>query len=246
MTNTVLLNNVSHMDLRVITQHSAEYGDNVGTVQVFPSEFEALQKEYPIFFRKDADSGQLQTIAMLGLKQDENLFLDKNNWNANYLPSVISRGPFLIGFQDQSADGGDEKTLVVHVDMDNSRISKTEGETVFTEFGGQTPYLNNINAILMNMYDGVQISKTLYAAFTALDLIEPVNLDIELVNGERHRLHGNYTVSEKKLMALDGDALSKLNAAGLLKFAFLMMTSMSNVKKLVDMKNHRLSVNSCD
>jgi len=246
MTNTVLLDNVSHIDLQVITQNSAEYGDNVGTVQVFPSEFEALQKEYPIFFRKDADSGQLQTIAMLGLQQDENLYLDENNWNANYLPSVISRGPFLIGFQDQSADGGDEKTLVVHIDMDNSRISKTEGETVFTEFGGPTSYLNNINAILMNMYDGVQISKTLYAAFTALDLIEPVNLDIELVNGERHRLHGNYTVSEKKLMALDGDALSKLNAAGLLKFAFLMITSMSNVKKLVDMKNHRLSVNACD
>jgi hypothetical protein len=98
----------------------------------------------------------------------------------------------------------------------------------------------------MNMYDGVQISKILYAALTALDLIEPVNLDIELANGERHRLHGNYTVSEKKLMALDGDALSKLNAAGLLKFAFLMITSMSNVKKLVDMKNHRLSANSCD
>jgi hypothetical protein len=246
MIKTELLNNVSHMNLRVMTQNSAKYGDNVGTVQVFPSEFEALQKEYPIFFRKDAESGQLQTIAMLGLKQDENLFLDENNWNANYIPSVISRGPFLIGFQDQSSDGGDEKTLVVHVDMDNSRISTTEGKTVFTESGGQTPYLNNINAILMNMYDGVQISKILYAALTALDLIEPVNLDIELANGERHRLHGNYTVSEKKLMALDGDALSKLNAAGLLKFAFLMITSMSNVKKLVDMKNHRLSANSCD
>lgn len=239
-----MLNNVSHSDLRVITKNSAEYGDNIGTVQVFPSEFEALQKEYPIFFRKDPDSGQLQSVVMLGIVQEENLFLDDNGWNAHYIPSVISRGPFLIGFQDQSADGGEEKAPVVHVNMDNPRISKTEGEAVFTEFGGQTPYLNNINSVLMNLYQGVKGSQALYNAFTALDLIEPVKLDIELINGERHNLHGNYTISEKKLMALDGDVLAKLNATGFLKIAYLMITSMGNVKKLVDMKNVQLSANS--
>lgn len=241
MTNNVMLDNISHSDLRVITRHSAEYGDNVGTVQVFPSEFEALQKEYPIFFRIDPNSNQYQAVAMLGIAQEENLFLDGNGWNANYIPAVINRGPFLIGFQDQSADGGEEKAPVVHVNMDSPRISKTEGETVFTEFGGQTAYLNNVNTILMNLYQGVQVSQTLYDTFTALDLIESVNLDIELTNGERHRLHGNYTISEEKLMALDGNALAKLNASGALKIAYQLITSMGNVKNLVDMKNRQLA-----
>jgi hypothetical protein len=240
MTNNVMLNNVSHNDLKVITRNSSEYGDNIGTVQVFPSEFEALQKEYPIFFRIEPDSGQFQSVAMLGIVQEENLFLDENGWNANYIPAVISRGPFLIGFQDQSADGGEEKAPVVHINMDSPRIGKTEGEAVFSEFGGQTAYLNNINAILMNLYQDVKDSPALYNAFTALDLFEPVNLDIELTNGERHHLHGNYTISEKKLMALDGDTLAKLNATGLLKIAYHLITSMSNVKKLVDMKNRQI------
>jgi hypothetical protein len=65
-----------------------------------------------------------------------------------------------------------------------------------------------------------------------------------LINGERHNLHGNYTISEKKLMALDGDVLAKLNATGFLKIAYLMITSMGNVKKLVDMKNVQLSPDS--
>jgi hypothetical protein len=110
--------------------------------------------------------------------------------------------------------------------------------------GGQTTYLNNINSILMNLYQGVKVSQTLYDVFQALDLFEPVNLDIELTNGERHRLHGNYTISEQKLMALDGDALAKLNATGFLKIAYQLITSISNVKKLVDMKNIKLSNNS--
>jgi hypothetical protein len=244
MTNNVMLNNISHSDLRVITRNSAKYGDNIGTVQVFPSEFEALQKEYPIFFRIDPDSGRFQSVAMLGIVQEENLFLDENGWNANYIPAAISRGPFLIGFQDQSADGGEEKAPVVHVNTDSLRLNETEGEAVFTELGGQTTYLNNINSILMNLYQGVKVSQTLYDVFQALDLFEPVNLDIELTNGERHRLHGNYTISEQKLMALDGDALAKLNATGFLKIAYQLITSISNVKKLVDMKNIKLSNNS--
>jgi hypothetical protein len=244
MTNNVMLNNVSHSDLKVITEYSAKYGDNIGTVQVFPSEFEALQKEYPIFFRIEPGSGQFQSVAMLGIIQEENLFLDDHGWNAHYIPAVISRGPFLIGFQDQSADGGEEKAPVVHINMDSPRISKTEGKAIFSEHGGQTPYLNNVNTILMNLYQGVNASQALYDAFTALDLFESINLDIELVNGERHRLHGNYTISEEKLMALDGDTLAKLNASGLLKIAFYLISSMSNVKKLVDIKNNKLNSNS--
>jgi len=53
MTNKVLLNNVDHADLRVIVRPAAEYGDSVNQVLVFPTEFDDVQREYPIFFRRD-------------------------------------------------------------------------------------------------------------------------------------------------------------------------------------------------
>ena len=34
MTNNVMLNNVDHADLRVITQRGAQYGDNVMTLNL--------------------------------------------------------------------------------------------------------------------------------------------------------------------------------------------------------------------
>ena len=78
MTRHVMLNNIAHKDLRVITRHAAEFGDNVGTVMTFPTEFADLQREYPIFFRKDANTGEFTSIALLGFAQDENLFLDEH------------------------------------------------------------------------------------------------------------------------------------------------------------------------
>ena len=96
MTNRVLLNNVEHRDLRVVTRHSVDFGDAINQVLVFPTEFEDLQREYPILFRRDAE-GNIQAVALLGLDRDENLFLDGEGWHARYVPAVQRCGPFSIG-----------------------------------------------------------------------------------------------------------------------------------------------------
>ena len=94
--NRVLLNNIDHHDLRVITRHGAEFGDAVNQVMVFPTEFEAVQREYPIVFRRDSE-GALRPVALLGLTREENLFLDgAGGWRAGYVPALLRRGPFSI------------------------------------------------------------------------------------------------------------------------------------------------------
>ena len=54
VTRFVLLDNIAHKDLRVRTGYSAEFGDNVNNVLVFPTEFAFAQREYPILFRRDS------------------------------------------------------------------------------------------------------------------------------------------------------------------------------------------------
>jgi hypothetical protein len=73
MSNTVLLNNIDHKDLKVDASFKAEFGDNVNRVLAFPSEFGDLQKEYPILFYKDPAVGTFQAHAILGLDKGENL-----------------------------------------------------------------------------------------------------------------------------------------------------------------------------
>ncbi len=239
MANYVLLNNVQHKDLRVIAQFSAAYGDNVGSTIIFPTEYADIQKEYPILFQINPDTGKYQSIALLGLSQHENLFLHRNGeWNASYVPAVIARGPFLIGFQEDPNDS-DNKEPVIHVDMESPKVSLTEGAPVFLEFGGNSPYLDSITRSLKDIYDGSAISDAMFQAFTELGLIEPVNIEIKLNDGTLHRLNGNHTINRDKLANLTGDELFQLNRAGFLAAAFLVTSSLGNIQKLINIKNQK-------
>ncbi len=239
MARHMMLNNVTHKDLRVITRRGAEFGDNVGSVLTFPTEYGDVQREYPIFFRKDPDSGEYQSVALLGFEKNENLFLDEQGWHANYLPAIVARGPFLIGFQEQEVAGEPRREPVIHIDMDSPLISQTEGEAVFLPQGGKTRYIERIATILDGIHQGMAVSKPMFAAYTALELIEPVKVEVKFSPEEQYNLLGLHTISEEKLSRLDGAALEKLNKAGFLQGAFLVIASLNNMKKLIDLKHRR-------
>jgi hypothetical protein len=239
MTRHAMLNNVEHRGLRVITRHAAELGDNVGSVLTFPTEYADVQREYPIFFRKDPVTAEFQSIALLGFRKNENLFLNGRGWEASYIPGIVARGPFLIGFQEQQVDGEWRRNPVIHVDLDHPRISEAEGEPVFLPQGGNSPYLERIAIILNGIRDGLETGKAMFTAFTELDLIEPVDVEVRFGSDEQYSLRSLYTIGEEKLAALDGDALARLNRAGFLQGAFLVIASQGNVRRLIAMKQRR-------
>jgi len=238
MTRHVLLDISTHRNLRVSQRYSAQFGDGVATVVTFPTEFVHLQREYPILFRKDAKTGEFLSVALLGFNKDENLFLDGDRWEAWYVPGVIARGPFLIGFQDRNEGGEVRREPVVLVDMDDPRVGDAQGAAVFDEHG-ETPYLEHIASILNGLHGGIAASKPMFEAFTALDLIEPVKLEIQITESEKYSLLGLFTINEQKLAALEGESLLRLNQAGFLQCAFFVLASLANVKKLIDLKLKR-------
>lgn len=238
--NIIALNNVHHKDLKIISGYSEAFGNNVASVLTFPTEFAQIQREYPILFQKHPTTGEFQSIALLGVKTGENLFLKDNQWHANYIPAIVSCEPFIIGFEDQTHLGGNEHEPIIYVNMNSPRVSQTEGEAVFREFGGNTTYLERITQNLHAVYQGFSISQIMFSLFTELNLIEPVQLDIKFNNGELYRLQGNYTINSEKLAALDGESLAKLNNAGVLECAFFAVASLNNMQKLIEIKNSRL------
>lgn len=239
MVRHVLLNNIEHGDLLVDTGYTSQYGDNINAVLTFPTEYADIQREYPIFFRKDAVSGEFQSVAITGFEKGENLFLNEPEWSANYVPALHVRGPFLIGFQEQVIDGHLLKEPVIHIDLDNPRVNTSHGERAFLPHGGNSPYLENIALVLKGIHQGMQVSRDMFAAYIACDLIEPVNIEITFHNDSIYQLDGYYTISQERLARLSGEQLEKLNRAGFLQGAFLALASMTNLKKLINMKNER-------
>lgn len=244
MTKHVLLNNIHHQDTRVIAQFGQEYGDNQANVTVYPTEFIELQKEYPILIRQNPQTDKFFATALLGLEPNENLYLDPNSdsgWAARYIPSNIARGPFLIGFQRQQQDS-EQATPVIHIDLSHPKVSEKNGQPLFLEHGGSSAYLDYISKVLNVAHQGISINDQVFNAFEQLDLLEPVNIEIDLNSGEKYRLGGYYTVNENKLQALSAEQLSQLNQAGFLQLAYAIIFSMTNIRKLIEIKNSKINI----
>ncbi|RDV25586.1 hypothetical protein DXV75_09865 [Alteromonas aestuariivivens] len=245
MTDLVLLDNLTHKDLRVVTRYSADFGDNIASTLTFPTEFANVEKEYPILLHKSPQSSQFQAVALFGLERGENLFLSESSpltnhcgsWQASYVPAMIAKGPFVIGMHN---NGNGQPNAMIHIDMDSPRINQSEGKAVFLPHGGNSDYLNHVSRLLGTIHDGMQSSAAMYAAFEKYDLIEPLSIDITLINGDAVRIGGHYTISEEKLAQLPAHALFELNQNGFLQGAFLIVASLTNMRKLIDMKNARL------
>lgn len=239
MSNFALLNNVDHQDTRVITEPSADYGDDVMFAMTFPGEFRDIQAWYPILFHRDQEDN-FYPIALFGFQKRENLFLTDSGWNAGYIPAMIRREPFLIGFQEPRDGGSGDKVRVLSLDMDHPRISTDRGERLFQPLGGRTPYLEDMADLLEGIFLGLEHGKAFVAALEEHDLIESVTIDIMLKDESRNQLLGFYSINEEKVQALSGDVLETFNTQGFLMPIFLALASMSNMRRLVDVKNAEL------
>ena len=234
-----MLNNVEHQNVRIITDRSAEYGDDVHFVMTFPIEFRRIQACFPIFFQKDASTGKFFPMALLGVEEGQNLFLGEDGWDAAYVPLMLQRGPFLIGYQ-QDAEAPEGKRSVVSIDMDNPRISETDGEPLFLPHGGTSDFLGSMTRTLEDIQYGHQMNEEFVDMLLEFDLIESVAMEVELNNGAKRQLLGLYTINEDRLEQLDGEALGKLHSKHYLLSIYMILASLSSFRTLIDKMNARL------
>lgn len=233
MPNFALLNNVDHKNLRVIRDHSTQYGDNEMSVVTFPQEFRAIQNEYPIFFKKNTETGKFIPVALTGLRQNENLFLSETGWDAHYIPASVKRRPFLIGVQSLKQSDENQSNSLVYVDMDSPRVNEVSGEAEFLPHGGYSPYLESMVDLLEYIQYGTELNDHFVDVLLTNELLEIVTLEITLKNGERNNLAGLYTINEEKLSGLAGNVAAELHAKGFLECIYMVLASHANVLKLI-------------
>ena len=242
MTNNVLLNSVDHKDLKVITEHSADYGDNAWYSITFPIEFRSVQAYYPIFFTKDANTGEFFPAALFGFEHHDNLFLKDNKWDAGYIPLIMQRGPFTIGKQTVNDNGQSIETRVLTLDTDNPRVNTESGEALFLEFGGNTPYLEHAAELMENIHFGLEDSKSFIEMLLEYELLEPFTLDITLNDKSKNEMIGFYTINEEKFNEISNDIIAKLHNKGYLHAIYMVLASQGNIRDLINRKNEKLGL----
>lgn len=238
MSKYEMLNNVAHADLKIRLERAAEFGDDVMFCMTYPFEFRLVLSHYPILVYRDRDNQTAFPVALFGFEEGENLFLTNTGWSARYIPIMVQRQPFSIGYQQ--IQGSSDKQQVITFNPGHPRVNHVEGEAVFNEHGGYTPYLEQVVKMLESIDTGHQQNKLLIEALEKHELLEDTTVAITLKDGSQYELVGFSTIADDKFEALSADALKELNDQKLLLPITMIMASMSNLGNLVDIRNTKL------
>ena len=240
MPRYALLNNVDHQDVKIVTARAARYGDAVMKALVFPFEFRNVQAFYPILFQQDGN-GDFQPVALFGFQENENLFLGEDGWRDAYIPAMMRREPFLIGFKEAREGGDAERIRVLSLDMAHPRVNTETGEALFEPLGGRTPFVEEVANLLETIYEGLEHGRAFVAALQQHDLLEAVTLDIALRDGSRNQLLGFHCIAEEALPQLSAAVLDEFNKRDFLMPLFMVLASMANIQRLVRLKNNTVA-----
>ncbi|RDV26810.1 hypothetical protein DXV75_07430 [Alteromonas aestuariivivens] len=237
MSQIETLSPLTHRTMGVRTEYYPQLGYNAGAVMVLPNELNQIQKDYPIVFRKHHETHRLFPVALLGFEEQENLFIDEyGKWDAPYIPMVMRKGPFLIGFR---ANDSTCKPVVL-IDKDDPRVLRDGATRLFIGSGRPSEYLEEISELLVNVHLGAEMLAPMMTAFEQSGLLEPLQFEIEFIDGRQIVFSGAFTISEARLRLLSPAVLEELARHDYLSKAVCVANSTSNLSKLVDRKNNRL------
>jgi hypothetical protein len=231
MPNHVPLDNETHQDLRVALRYGADVGDAINQVLIFPTEFEQVQREYPIVIRRD-EGGTLYAVALLGFDRDENLFLEGDRWDARYVPAIRQRGPFMSAAAQPNA-AADAPPLAPLIDLDDPRVGTTEGEMLFLRHGGQAPYLRHMANVLEAVGEGSRSMAPALRGLADAGLLHATSINIELGDGQSVVVEDVHVITREALSAIPTPALESLSKRGLLYIAHMAAASLENMNHLI-------------
>ena len=237
----VLLDRTKHRGLRMKRSEGVQFASKLNSVFVAASEFPEVCKEYVIGFvnagdTKDANGRQeVSPVALLGLRDDENLFVDADgSWNARYLPAFIRRYP--MGY----ANTGEGQSSVM-IDNAFEGFNQSEGELLVQDDGEPSPFLQDAIKFLDSFEVDVQRTRQLCKRIAELDLLKGVTIDITQADGSKFSAGGVQMIDEAKLKALPEAALVELTRNGALGLLHAHLLSTTNIQRLTERLARRVA-----
>ncbi len=202
---------------------------------VVVQEFALAGNQYPIAFVKDQSGEGYFPVAIMGLEQNKNLFVnDQDQFEGMYIPARFTHQPLSV------VPNKDDATLFgIAIDMDHELVSESEGEALFNEDGSESETLETRKKALMAYVENEHITKAFVDAVKQYDLFHEQNLNVK-VKDKEYNLTGLHLINEKKLNELSDEAFLDLRKRGFLAPIFAVLGSMHQVTKLIRLQADKL------
>lgn len=227
--NYVPLDKEKHKDVKVAVDNAFAFAKNTHLAAASIREFAQLASTMPIVFIQDPKSQNHHAVAMLGVEQGQNLFLQGERWQGPHVPMNILRYPF-----DVRPDG---EKLGVYID-ENSPLIKEDGLALFSENGEEaSDFLKNRQQLLSDLANSEMMTQRFVKKLVELDLLEPVQIRVLYVDGSQRNVTGMFSINEKKLVELADDVVLDLHKSGFLGAAYATMMSVAQLNRLVELSS---------
>jgi hypothetical protein len=236
--NPVPLSREAHKTLRIKPSASDfTFAANTNSVPLAAAEFYDAQRDYPIVFAGTGDA-DVSPVALLGLRQSENLFVGKGKqWDSDYVPVFARCYPFVLA-RGNGNEGGD---YLVCVDDASPAVVKSGGEALFDESGQESEYLRRNIDLLSEFQGHMKRTREFTQRLKDAGLLKDITLQVVPEGGEPLSLQGVQVVDEAKLMALEDAKVTELFRLGELGWIYAHLASLRNVQRLSKRLSRRLA-----
>jgi hypothetical protein len=225
----VPLNKEKHKTLYVEPVEGYNFAAETNSLYIAAIEFIKCVSEYVIVFGKDADNN-VYPVVLLGLKTSKNLYIDKKGaWNAGYIPAYARRYPFILAIPDKNSTNF---TVCIDEGFPGFNTAK-EGQALFDKKGNQTALLKQAVDFLEDYQKNVQITTAFCNNLKTLELLEPMQANVEMKSGDKFAIGGFSCVSRAKLKALNPEKLAELAESDQMELIYTHLLSLNNVNKLI-------------
>lgn len=196
---------------------------------VVVGEFGEACKEYPLVWIEAGQDAQgvrqVAPIAVFGLTKGQNLCIENGAWRTAYMPVVLRMYPFLL------ARSGDVQYAVCH-DTNTTRLSVTDGESLFDAEGQPTAFLQDVQRQLEQVALEVERTRQMGLELLRIDLLREMRFEATLPDGASVGVDGFLTIDEKRFSELPDAEVIKLHKNGMLGLVHAHRMSLSNMRRL--------------
>lgn len=200
------------------------------------AEFADASADYPIVF---VDAGadaqgvrQVAPIAVFGLQEKENLYVEDGRWRVSYIPALLQAYPFGIARLDESR-------VAVVMDESWSGWSTSEGTPLFDDQSQPSDYLKGMRDQLERVEAEIQRTRLFGKLLLDADLLASMRFDATLGDGQKIAVEGFLAVDEKKLGALPDAKVVEFHRNGVLGLIHAHQISMRHMRRLIGWRQAR-------
>lgn len=232
MSSPVLLQNDKHANLKATPSGDYTRHKERHLIPIVAQDFYNLSAEFPVVFVKNNDVGEFIPVAVMSLREGQNLYCVTEEWQAQVIPLSFNNAPFSIARTDPEGD-----QFAVLIDEDSPMLSETEGEALFKEGGEKTEYLEKRIESILHVAQQVEQTKAICKFFEEKNLFTTNQVQLQhRPDGRTYNIDGIYTINETALNELSDEDFMELRSKGLVAMIYAHLASLQQLRRLSKMQ----------